>query len=220
MSRKGTGPRSRLRPHGWQTCPTPSPAPAALVSRRHHGDATRASAPVPEPPPSAECCELVAKHRDPETWASSPPLPTLVPNARQAQRKRTKAPGPRQHPPPACPAPARPEIQDKGPGESEENEGQRAEAAWLGHLWGPSWEESKDWVAVKPSSHTHIFGTPAVFCTLEHLTPRSLPQTPYTHTPSPPVAASTGLHTASPPHRPLLPGHPSYINSSQGEKIT
>lgn len=71
MSRKGTGPRSGQRPHGWQTRQTPSPVPAALVSRRCHGDTTQASVLVPEPPPSAEDCELVAKHSDPETRASS-----------------------------------------------------------------------------------------------------------------------------------------------------
>lgn len=100
------------------------------------GDDTQASLPAPGPLPSTEHCEVVVNT---VTLRHVHPLPTPLqipaPNTRQAKRKRTKVPGLRHHSPPACRALAQPETQDKGLGQSEEDEGQRVGSlAWGGHV--------------------------------------------------------------------------------------
>lgn len=225
MSRKGTGPHIGLRRHGWQTHPSPSLAPSDLGGGAT-GDTTQDSVPAPGALPSAEHCEVVVNMVT--RASSSPHPPILAQHTSQAKRKRTKVPGLRHHPPPACPAPAQPETQDKGLGQSEEDEGQRVEAAWLGHLWGPNWEGSKNEMAAKPSLHTHV--TPQTFTRHllysphpEHYTPSSSP-THLMHTlphPLQHLQPSTPLtpHTLGSPEtlHTLLTIHG---NSSQGEKIT
>ena len=169
MSRKGTGPRMGLRPQGWQTRPTPRPAPAALgllcppapCSWRPPGATTQASACARTP---ALCGALQGggQHSNPATCASSPrPLPIPAPNTGEEEKNKAS----RSVTSAVCPAPAWPETQDKGLGQSEGDEGQRGEAAWPGHLWGPNGREARTgWQPSPPYTHTH---------THTHVTPQT-----------------------------------------------
>lgn len=90
-----------------------------ILPRRH-------ALPVP-----AEHCEVVVNTVTlPHVHPLPAPFQNPARNTRQAKRKRTKVPGLRHRPPPACPAPAQPETQDKGLGQSEKDEGQRVDIAW------------------------------------------------------------------------------------------
>lgn len=107
------------------------PDPSPLFSQEGTtGDTTQASRAVFTPLPAGEHCEVVVNT---VTLQHVHPLPALlqipVQNTTQTERKRTKVPRPRHHPLPACPAPILPETQDKGLGQTEEDEGQRVEAA-------------------------------------------------------------------------------------------
>lgn len=182
---------------GWQTHPTPGTAQAALAPRRHPrgGNDTQASLPAPGPLPSTEHCEVVVNT---VTLRHVHPLPTPLqipaPNTRQAKRKRTKVPGLRHHSPPACRALAQPETQDKGLGQSEEDEGQRVGSlAWGGHVrtsLGISGdltgrEARTGWQPSPPCTHTslrkHLWDTcciphtPNITCPVPH--PTRLPHT-------------------------------------------
>lgn len=167
------------------------------------------------------------------------PLPTLLQspaqNTRQAKSKRTKVPGPRQRPPPACPAPAQPETQDKGLGQSEGDEGQRVDAAWPeGAVRERHWaslgtssggKQGQDGGQALPA-HTSLHkrdGTPAGFRTPHTLHTSFLaPHTLCTHSLTPcrtfhgPPHPHTPLNFLDTPHIRLT----THINSSQGEKIT
>lgn len=94
----------------------------------------------------------------------------------------------------ACPAPAQQETQDKGFGQSEEDEGQRVGAAWVGRAGKGV---SRDLIRRKartgkqpspPCTHTslhkHLWGTCCIPHMAKHNRPLSSHHTPYAHTSS------------------------------------
>lgn len=142
-----------------------------------------------------------------DTYILSPPLPTLAPT-RDKLEEKNKGSLTTASPAAACPAPAQQEAQDKGFGQSEEDEGQRVGAAWVGRAGKGV---SRDLIRRKartgkqpspPCTHTslhkHLWGTCCILHMAKHNRPLSPHHTPYAHTSSPrPQPHPQGIPNAS-----------------------